>query len=138
LLQYLYLLIPIPFDEAFLRDLQNRIELDDTIPQIGQQAIIALIGQQPAYAFRDNKGIVLQFRVDLPNDEQEIKKAAVLLAGTGVIVAGEHSIPLSGIEVVFYTSKDEPWLALAIAPPWNVANNLRLAPIHPAYLVEPD
>ncbi len=125
---------PIPFDEAFADALYARIEIDDTIPPSGKGAVIALIGNQPTFAFRDNRGIILQFNVfDMPDNEPEITKTAQLLIGTGFIVAAEHSIPLEGIEVVFYTKEQEPWLALALGPPWNT-NDLILAPLHPEYI----
>lgn len=123
-----------PFDEAFLRDLQNRIQLDDTIPAISKKVVIALVGQEPTYVFKHNQGIVLQYNIPNVPNEPELKKTATLLIGTGVIVAGEHGIPLSGIEVVFYLNENEPWLALALVPPWDVANDLRLAPLHPDYI----
>ncbi len=109
---------PIPADELFIKAIYNRIEIDDTIPQAGKDSVIALYGNQPTFAFRDNRGIVLQFNVfDIPDNEPRITKTAQLLIGTGVIMAAEHSIPLSGIEVVFYTKEQETWLALALAPP---------------------
>lgn len=125
---------PTPFGEAFLKDLQARIKNNDTIPATGRNSIIALIGGEPTYVLGDNKGIVLQFIAALPQDKTEIKKAAVLLIRTGVVLAGEHNISLSGIEVVFLTSEGDPWLATALIPPWDVANDLRLKSLNPNYI----
>jgi hypothetical protein len=125
---------PTPFGEAFLRELLNRVKADDTIPAIGKKVAIALVGQEPTYVFKQNQGLVLQFNLPNVPEEPELKKTVVLLMGTGVAVAGEHNIPLSGIEVVFHLKEGEPWLALALVPPWDVANDLRLAPLHPDYL----
>jgi hypothetical protein len=125
----------IPADEAFVNALYDRLDKDDTIPQSGKEAVIALYANKPTFVFRNSRGIVLQFNVfEMPDNEPEIKKTAVLLIGTGVVVAGEHNVPLSGIEVVYYTADEEPWLALALAPPWDVAGDLRLAPLHPEYI----
>lgn len=124
---------PVSLDEAFLRDLLERIQKDDTIPQAGKKAVISLVGQEPTYVFPDNPSIVLQYLVSLPRTEPEIKKVSTLLIGTGVVVAGEHQIPLWGIEVVFLTEKNEPWFATASIPPWT-EDDFRLKPLHPDYL----
>lgn len=124
---------PVPFDEAFLRDLQNRIQVDDTIPPAGRKDIITLVGQEPTHVFPDNPGIVLQYLVLLPKTEPEIRKVSTLLIGTGVIVAGERKIPLWEIEVVFLTENKEPWFATASIPPWG-EDEFRLKPLHPDYI----
>jgi hypothetical protein len=123
-----------PFGEAFLKDLLDRIQADDTIPAVGKKVAIALVVQEPTYIFKHNQGIVLQFNIPGVPEEPELKRSAVLLIGTGVVVAGEHDIPLSGIEVVFHLTEGDPWLALALVPPWDITNDLRLAPLHPDYI----
>jgi hypothetical protein len=119
---------PIPPDEAFINDLYDRIDRDDTIPESGKLAIAALYYQKPTFAFRDNTDLVLQFNIlDYPAPA-EAKKAAVLLMGTGVIVAGEHGIQLDGIEVVYYKDETQPWLALWSTPPFG-AEQFFLTPL---------
>jgi hypothetical protein len=125
---------PIPPDEAFINALYDRIDRDDTIPESGKLAIASLYYEKPSFAFRDNQGVVLQFNILSVPDEPELRKSATLLMGTSVIVAGEHGVSLSGIEVVFYVKENDPWLALALAPPWDIANDLRLAPLHPDFI----
>jgi hypothetical protein len=117
-----------PPDEAFIKDLYDRIDRDDTIPPSGKLAVAALYYQKPTFAFRDNKGLVLQFNIlDYP-DPAEAKKAAVLLMGTGVSVASEHGIQLDGVEVVYYKDETQPWLALWSTPPFG-AEQIFLTPL---------
>lgn len=121
--------------EIFLRAVQDQVTKNDTIPQSGRDSVIAVIGNQPTYAFPENKGIVLQFNVfEMPTVEEDIKKTAILLIGVGHNVAGEYQVPITGIEVVYYLEDGEPWLALALEPPWDMTNNMRLAPLHPKYI----
>ena len=47
---------PISFDEKFLKDLLDRIQKDDTIPQAGKKALISLVDQEPTYVFKHNQG----------------------------------------------------------------------------------
>ncbi len=124
---------PRPAGADFLEALQIRVERDDSIPLVGRESIMALIGLRPTYVFIEDPGLVLQYNVALPQRESDIKKTAVLLIGTGIIVAGEYGTPLTGIEVVFYTTDQEPWLAMALAPPWDT-DDMRLAPLHPEYV----
>lgn len=128
----IYTPIP-PVEEAFLEALQHRVNVDDTIPKAGREAVIALIGRQPTYVYPENPGLVLQYTVALPETQEETKKISVLLIGTGVIVAGEYNLPLWGIEVVFLAKAGEPWFATASIPPWG-EDELRLKPLHPDYL----
>ena len=125
---------PQPAGAEFLEALQARVLRDDSIPLRGREAIIALIGGEPPFAFIDDPGLVLQYRAPLPPTHDEIDKIAFLLIGTGVVVAGEYQIPLTGIEVMFYTANNEPWLALGLAPPWDTDTDLRLAQLHPDYI----
>jgi len=122
---------PIPFDEAFLNALYGRIQIDDTIPANGKDPILALTGDKGTFAFEG--GLILQFIVDLPDSEDGFKKTAVLLIGNGVITANEYGVELDGVEVVFYTSNDEPWLAISSVSPWQ-AEQLGLIPLHPDYI----
>lgn len=119
---------PIPPDEAFINELYDRIDRDDTIPQSGKQAIASLYFKQPTFAFRNNTGLILQFNIlDYP-DPLEAKKAAVLLMGTGVAVAAEHQIKLDGVEVVYYRDETQPWLTLWSTPPFG-AEQIFLTPL---------
>lgn len=108
----------VPADEVFIAAFYERIDRDDTIPECGKLAVAALYTRRPTHMFQQNDGIVLQFNILDKPGLAEAKRAAVLLAGTGVIVAGERSVPLSGIEVVFYKDETAPWLAMAVVQPW--------------------
>ena len=117
-----------PQDEAFLKAVQERVNKDESIPQAGRDALIALLVNQPGYAFTD--GMVLQFNIPtVPDSEPGIKSLAVLLMGAGIVMAQDHSMPLSGIEVVDHLADGKPWLVLA--PPWDMVNDLGLAPLRP-------
>lgn len=118
-----------PAEAVFLKALKQRINVDDTIPTVGRAASFGLLAE-PGYVFSGESGYVLQFHADLPEIEEEIRKTAVLLIGTSVIMADEHNLPLEGIEVVFFTKDQKPWVAVALAPPWNM-DDIRLAPLHP-------
>jgi len=121
--------------EVFLETVQKLVDTNDALSSAGQDAILAVIGNEPTYAFIDNPGIVLQFNVmEMPDNEPEVKQTALLLMSVGLVAATEHQIPLWGIEVVYYTHDKDPWLALALAPPWDMQNDLRVAPIHPEYI----
>ena len=122
---------PVPIAEAFLNALYGRIQIDDTIPDNGKDPVLALTDDRSTFAFES--GLILQLIVDLPDSENDFKKTAVLLIGNAVITANEHGILLDGVEVVFYTPKDNPWLAMASVPPWQ-ADQLSLIPLHPEYL----
>ncbi len=122
------------FGERFLSVVQERLSVDDTIPQAGRDSVIALLVNQPGYAFTDGHGIILQYNVFEVPKEPDLRKTAALLIGTGVVVGGQEQVPLDGIEVVFYANEREPWLALALAPPWDMAGDLRLAPLHRDYI----
>lgn len=118
----------IPTDEAFINDLYDHIDRDDTIPPTGKLAVAALYDKKPTYKFRDNTGLVLQFNIlDYPNP-LEAKNAAVLLMGTGVSVAAEHGIRLDGVEVIFYKDETLPWLTLWTTPPFG-AEQIFLTPL---------
>lgn len=122
---------PVPIAEAFLNALYDRIQIDDTIPDNGKDPVLALTDDRSTFGFES--GLILQFIVDLPDTDDDFKKTAVLLIGNAVITANEHGIPLDGVEVVFYTPKDEPWLAMTSAPPWQ-GKQLSLIPLHPEYI----
>ena len=96
--------------------------------------MVALYGMRPTFVFGENKGLVLQFNVfEVPAEGLVMKKAAVLLMGTGALKAQDYELTLAGMEVVFWASEEKPWLALASVPPWDF-NDLRLKPLAPEYI----
>ena len=52
--------------------------------------------------------LYLQRVFKMPETEPEMKMTSVLLIGAGTIAAGEHGVPLWGIEVVYYMRGQEP------------------------------
>jgi hypothetical protein len=116
------------WDELFANTIYHRLEVDDTIPEPGQQATIRMIAGQPTALFPDSQGLVLIFEVPaVPSSQEETTRTAVLLIGTAVSVAKDQQISLSGVEVIFYTHL-EPFIGFRAMPPWS-AQDISVAPL---------
>jgi hypothetical protein len=57
-------------------------------------------------------------------------RTAVQLIGTAVGVAKEQSVPLGGVEVIFYNGM-EPFIGFRATPPW-LAQDILVAPLSKA------
>ncbi len=116
------------WDELFANTIYHRLEVDDTIPEPGQQATIRMIAGQPTALFPENRGLVLIFEVPaVPSSQEETTRTAVLLIGTAVSVAKDQEISLSGVEVIFYANT-EPFIGFRAVPPWS-AQDISVAPL---------
>jgi hypothetical protein len=111
---------PIPADEDFTEAIYHRLDVDDTIPREGRRARISMFLGWPTLLFPENQGLVLVFEVpNIPINQEETTRAAVMLIGTAVGVTEEQGVPLSGVEVIFYAGT-EASLGFRAAPPWSV------------------
>lgn len=98
------------------------------MPPSGKLVLASLHVGTPTFAFRPNDGAVLKFNIlDFPGSI-EAHRTTALLIGTGVRVAKEFNLCLSGIEVVFYQDKRRLWLVVTAVPPWG-ADQISLVPL---------
>jgi hypothetical protein len=88
------------------------------MPAVGKEAVLSLFFQQPTFAFRENKGLVMQFNIPRYPTSLEAKLAAYQLVAAAVDAAKEQSVAVVGVEVVYF-HEGEPWVALASKPPWG-------------------
>ncbi len=106
----------LPADEVFAQAVYGRIESDEDMPAVGQEAVISLFFRRPTFAFPANKGLVVQFNIPRYPTPLEAKLAAYQLVAAAVGAAKEQSVAVEGREVVYF-HEGEPWLALASKPP---------------------
>lgn len=108
----------LPADEALVQAVYTRIDEDEQMPAVGKEAVMSLFFQRPTFAFRENKGLVVQFSIPRYPTPLEAKLAAYQLVEAAVKVAREQSVAVEGVEVVYF-HQGEPWAALASKPPWG-------------------
>jgi hypothetical protein len=118
----------IPDKQAFIRTLYERIAQDEVMPLSGKLALANLHIGTPTFAFRPNDGAVLKFNILNFPGPVEAHRATALLIGSGVSVAKEYRLCLTGIEVVFYQDKRRLWLVVTAVPPWG-ADQISLVPL---------